>query len=250
MMKSNLFKTLFVAGLCLSGTSAFAQSCDELPDHAALTAALKLSTAATSKVENGGLGFNMWGTLINRDGEVCAVTMTGDDRGDQWPISRAISAQKANTANAGSLPGFALSTANLYAATQPGGSLFGIAFSNPIDTQVVYGNAEAYGTVRDPMVGKKPGGVSVFGGGLALYNNQGKLIGGLGVSGNTSCADHNVAWRTRKALNLDKVPAGVNPNGDDGIIYDMTDGVSASGYGHPECGGTEPDVARKIGAGQ
>jgi len=39
---------------------------------------------------------------------------------------RVISAQKANTANAFSLPQLALSTANLYSAVQPGGSLFGL----------------------------------------------------------------------------------------------------------------------------
>ena len=48
--------------------------------------------------------------LVNRDGVVCAVAFTGDDRGDQWPGSRVISAQKANTANAFSLPALALST--------------------------------------------------------------------------------------------------------------------------------------------
>ena len=46
-----------------------------------------------------------------------------------------ISAQKANTANAFSLEGFALSTANLFASTQPGGSLFGLQESNPVDTR-------------------------------------------------------------------------------------------------------------------
>ena len=55
----------------------------------------------------------MWATVVDRDGVVCAVAFTGDDRGDQWPGSRVISAQKANTANAFSLPGLALSTANL-----------------------------------------------------------------------------------------------------------------------------------------
>ena len=62
----------------------------------------------------------MWGTIVNRDGVVCAVAFTGQDRGDQWPGSRVISAQKANTGNAFSLPGLALSTANLFSAVSPG----------------------------------------------------------------------------------------------------------------------------------
>ena len=43
---------------------------------------------------------------------------------------------------------------------------------------------------------------------------SGKLVGGLGVSGDSSCADHNIAWRTRHNLNLDYVPGGVGPRRD------------------------------------
>ena len=72
----------------------------------------------------------------------------GDDRGDQWPGSRVISAQKANTANAFSLPALALSTANLYTAVQPGGSLFGLQESNPVNPEVAYaGKAEDFALV-------------------------------------------------------------------------------------------------------
>src|SRR5436189_1698118 len=129
----------------------------------------------------------MWATVVNRDGVVCAVTFTGTDRGSQWPGSRVISAQKANTANAFSLPGLVLSTANLYSAVQPGGSLFGLQESNPVDTSVAYGgNPAAYGRANDPMVGGRIGGVNLFGGGLGLYDKDGKLLGGIGVSGDTS----------------------------------------------------------------
>src|SRR5437879_12215581 len=57
------------------------------------------------------------------------------------------------------------------------------------------------------MVGKRIGGVNVFGGGLALYANRHVIAGGLGVSGDTSCADHNIAWRTRNLLGLDHLAA-------------------------------------------
>src|SRR2546426_12806954 len=169
-----------------------------LPSHAALTTALK----AVVKEQNGGLGFNMWAAVVNRDGEVCAVTFSGGDRGDQWPGSRVISAQKANTANAFSLPGFALSTANLFSVVQPGGTLFGLQESNPVDTSVAYqGPSQNYGQANDPMVGHKIGGVNVFGGGLALYNKEGKLVGAIGLSGDTSCTDHIIAWKVRHKLN-------------------------------------------------
>jgi uncharacterized protein GlcG (DUF336 family) len=186
----------------------------------------------------------MWATVVNRDGVVCAVVFTGGDRGDQWPGSRVISAQKANTANAFSLPNLSLSTANLYSAVQPGGSLFGLQASNPVDTGVAYGgNPANYGRSNDPMVGNRIGGVNVFGGGLALYNSDHELIGAIGVSGDSSCADHNIAWKTRSNLGLDYVPGGVSgdPARKDNIVYDITPqagqmpGVSASGWGQPHC---------------
>src|SRR5262245_52329254 len=174
--------------------------CTGLPSHAQLQAALK-SVVDVGGTNNSGFGLNMWATTVNRDGQVCAVAFSGNDRGDQWPGSRVISAQKANTANAFSLPGLALSTANLYTAVQPGGTLFGLQHSNPVDTDVAYrGSSKNYGQANDPMGGGKIGGVNVFGGGLALYNKDHKLVGAVGISGDTSCTDHVVAWKVRKAL--------------------------------------------------
>jgi len=217
--------------------------------------ALKASVAPA--VKNGGFDLQMWATIVDRDGFVCAVAFSGADRDDQWPGSRVISAQKAHTANAFSLDGLALSTANLYTAVQPGGSLFGLQESNPVNPEAAYkGDPKAYGTPQDGMVGKKIGGVNVFGGGLGLYTSAGQVIGGLGVSGDSSFADHNVAWRVRKALGLDKNgtgPAGVSSAGTDAIIYDVifSQGrfVSPSGWGHPECAPSSTKVALDIGAG-
>ena len=233
-------------------------SCSNLPSWDDLKAAL---TAARKETNNGGLNTDMWGTIVDRDGVVCAVAFTGTDRGSQWPGSRVISAQKANTANSFSLPGLALSTANLYTATQPGGSLFGLQLSNPVSTDIAYrGNPANYGQKNDGMVGGRIGGINVFGGGLGLYNSAHQLIGGIGVSGDTSCADHNIAYKTRHTLLLDYVPAGVaGNNGDtahkDNAIFDITPqgggdlnagggqmpGVSTSmpafGFGHPSCHG-------------
>ena len=223
-------------------------SCRGLPSHGALRAAL---TAAQSQA-NGGFSLHMWGTVVNRDGVVCAVAFTGDDRGAQWPGSRIISAQKANTANAFSLPGLALSTANLYTAVQPGGSLFGLQESNPVNILAAYGGRPGnFGRPNDPLVGERIGGINVFGGGLALYTSDGKLVGGLGVSGDSSCADHNIAWRVRDTLDLDSVPGGVSGDATrpDNIVYDITPqtgqmpGVSAGGWGHPGCSAAATAIA-------
>lgn len=216
---------------------------NSLPTHTEVRDALKKIVAEG----NGGFGLNMWATLVNRDAEVTVVTFSGDERGDQWPGSRVISAQKANTANAFSLPNLALSTANLFTATQPSGSLFGLQHSNPVDTTVAYGGDNALiGTQNDPMVGKKIGGVNVFGGGLALYGEDGTLLGALGVSGDSSCADHNIAWKLRSVLGLATIPGGVSPEGDDNIVNDIVNGVSSSGWGHPLCTPESAQMAREF----
>lgn len=231
-----------------------ANGCGSLPGYAALKAALESATFA----ETSGLNNQMWGTIVDRDGIVCAVAFSGLNRGAQWPGSRVISAQKANTANSFSLDassssggsgqakGLALSTANLYSAVQPGGSLFGLQESNPVDTGVAYqGPSSSYGTPLDPMVGQKIGGVNVFGGGLALYAAGEQIVGAVGVSGDTSCADHFIGWRVRHSLVLDHMKNTAGVSGDssrpDNIIFDITPnlsggtGISAGGFGHPTC---------------
>ena len=267
---SHVMRTAIVAAAVslVCGTSAaqdgVGNACAGLPSHADVRAALIQAV----KDETSGLNNQMWATLVNRDGVVCAIAFSGVNRAAQWPLSRVISAQKANTANALSLDsssnsngsgqpaGLALSTANLYSAVNPGGSLYGLQHSNPVDASAAYkGPSAQNGTPNDPLVGAKPGGVNVFGGGLALYAAGHRVVGGVGVSGDTSCADHNIAWRVRNILNLDHMaangplPAVPGPAslfaGDsthpDNIIFDITPnpdggtGNSASGFGHPTC---------------
>jgi uncharacterized protein GlcG (DUF336 family) len=234
-----------------------ANDCKSLPGYAALKSALDAATAA----ETSGLNNQMWATIVDKDGVVCAVAFSGVNRHAQWRASRVIAAQKANTASSlgldstsssggsGQANGLALSTANLYSAVQPGGSLFGLQASNPVNTTVAYaGPAANWGTANDPMVGHEIGGINVFGGGLALYAPGKKFVGGVGVSGDTSCADHNIAWRVRNNLKLDHL-AGVggvsgDPEHPDNIVFDITanpnggTGNSAGGFGHPKCPNT------------
>jgi uncharacterized protein GlcG (DUF336 family) len=214
--------------------------CAGLPDHSHLRSALQ-SVMKLGREKTTGLGNHRWGAVVNRDGIVCSVAFSGDNRGDQWPGSRAIAAEKANTANALSVPAFALATGNLYAASQPGQSLYGLITTAPPNGDAAYGGDPAqFGQPNDPLVGKVIGGIVVFAGGLPLYDTSGQLLGGLGISGDTSCADHVVAWKVRHTLNLDGVPAGIAPNATDNLIFDIQNGVSVSGYGHPTCKGGLP----------
>jgi uncharacterized protein GlcG (DUF336 family) len=252
-------------GLLAGPALAAGDNCSQLTSYSQqLKSALKGSVRYSG---NGGLNNDMWATIVDTSGIVCAVAFSGTDYTSQWLGSRVISAQKANTGNAFSLGSgtqgtvIAISSANLYSAVQPGGSLYGLQASNPVDTSAAYGegpgqsfptNASTFGTSSDPLVGQRVGGINVFGGGLALYSRGGIRVGGLGVSGDTSCTDHMVAWRTRSALGLDHFagvggPAALPPTNDtthpDNIIFDIAVnalgqtqiGVSASGFGHPQC---------------
>src|SRR6059036_1727309 len=180
---ARVFATFAAVCLCMIvGLTAYAEKdkdkdkkndhsdCKSLPNYAALKGALDTAVQA----ETSGFNLQMWATIVNRDGIVCAVAFSGTDRGAQWPGSRVISAQKANTANSFSLDsssfsnasgqsaGLALSTANLYSAVNPGGSLYGLQHSNPVNPAVAYaGNPENYGQANDPMVGRRIGGVNV-----------------------------------------------------------------------------------------
>jgi len=240
-----MFKFFTISLLVILSQNSFAKSCADLPNHDAVKKAL----IEVRNQENGGFNLDMWATVVDRSGTVCVVAMSGSKEDSQWPGSRVISAQKANTANAFSLPGLALSTANLYAAVQPGGSLFGLQESNPVNPALAYkGDSKNFGSKKDPMVGERIGGVNVFGGGLALYNSKGEILGGIGLSGDSSCADHNIAWKLRNKLNLDYVPNGVSPTKDDQIIYDIQSGKSSGGFGHANCAGKEKDIFTQLPA--
>lgn len=129
--------------------------------------------------------------------------------------------------------------------------MFGLQASNPIDAQTAYqGNPNRYGLAADPLVGKKIGGINVFGGGLGLYKVKGGnkyIVGAIGVSGDSSCADHNIAWRTRTNLGGFVIPAGVSKAGDDGIVYSAD--TVYTGWEHPNCGNGEVAVTESIAAG-
>jgi uncharacterized protein GlcG (DUF336 family) len=241
------------AGLALPlAGPASAQEKAQCPvDHDKLAEVLKQSVKASGGPDHGGLPVNEWAAVVNRNGVVCAVAFSGNKPTDQWLGSRSIAVEKANTVNAFGLDAYAISTANLWAPSQPGGSLYGAANSNPPVAQDLYaGPPDKWGTGADPLVGKVVGGVIAFGGGLALYDENKHIVGGLGASGNTSCADHNIAWRIRQALQLDHVPNGPSPDHNDGIVYDVgQDGKSQSGWGHPTCGFNAPQIAQELHAG-
>ena len=197
--------------------------CQNLPSAAQLRQLLIQSQSVNTPI--GGLfqGTRMWGAVVNRDGEVCAYATSTNDATQVWPGSQAIAKSKAYTANAFSLDTLPLSTARLYTFTQPGHSLWSLGQSNLFNSQFL-APPDGQGGGKNQIAG----GLIFFGGGVPLYQN-GKIVGGLGVSGDTSCADHEIAKRVR---NL----AGLNPAGGqlaDDIVYSLPDPPSV--FAHPVC---------------
>lgn len=237
-MNKKLVLALLTAGFSFGAVQAQA-ACKDVSYAAldAIAAGVERAPApAAAATGTGGFGLNMWVTFVDETGKVCAVTTTGAKGAlagnSGWLGSRVISAQKANTANAFSLNGVSISSGALYAAVQPGGSLFGLQESNPVNAEAAYsGSPSNYGKEGDPLTGKRIGGVNVFGGGIALYKGSVK-IGAIGVSGDTSCTDHAFAWKVRSDLGL--APTGLAA---DFEKINLTGTFGALGD-HPDCANT------------
>ena len=208
-------------------------NCQGLPDTATLQAQLQAAPSIPSTDPSGiggavgGLfgGIRMWAAVVNRNGELCAFVTSTTDPTQVWPGSQAIAKAKAYTANAFSLDTFSLSTARLYTLTQPGHSLWSLGDSNLFNPQFL-SPPGGQGGGKNQIAG----GLIFFGGGVPLYINGGtKIVGGLGISGDTSCADHEIAKRVRHLLGMDPL---AGPKADD-ITYSVPDG--ASPFTHPQC---------------
>src|SRR3954453_24087098 len=77
--------------------SGEARAADCPVNHDQLTKALKSSVKASGGPTNGGFDTHEWASVVTRDGTVCAVTFSGNKAGDQWPGSRVVAMEKANT---------------------------------------------------------------------------------------------------------------------------------------------------------
>jgi uncharacterized protein GlcG (DUF336 family) len=223
-----LKKGLIVAAAALAiSTPALADGDCNIPDGTVKNLQAKLAAVVNLPDANGGLfkPNRMWSAVVDRQGILCSVVRSDPDA---WPGSRSIAIAKASTANDFSNNKTALSTANLYSFTQPAntavattfpaGSLYGLNNSNPFNPEF-----QPQGT----GVGNVPGGIITFGGGVPLYMG-GQVIGGLGVSGDTACADHAIAFRMRRLAGLDATPSS------DNIVY-LGAGELPHDVGHPHC---------------
>jgi len=242
-MRGRVWILAGTAILAVTGASAQTNGCAALPNNVQLKKALM----AARQAERSGLNAQQWAAIVDRNGVVCAVAFTGLDATTQLGIARISSAMRANSANAfsydstsssngaGFKAGLALSSANLYTATQPGGFVGGLTNSYPVNQAAAFSKqTDLFGTESDPMIGQAIGGFIGIGGGVGLFGAGQVALGGLGVAGDHSCTDHDIAWRTRNLLNLDHLggfpPLSGDPDRPDNIVYD-----TASGLAHPKC---------------
>ena len=122
---------------------------------------LDLALALTEKVKSKAreMGVNAVVAVSNAAGNPLSVQCMDDS----YIASYDVALNKAYTVVALKMP-----TTTLKELAQPGGSLYGIQFTNG-------------------------GKIVIFGGGVPLYSKSGKIIGGLGVSGGSEAEDTALA---------------------------------------------------------
>lgn len=242
-----LLASAILAGAAFAG-SAMANSCKDLPTAAELKSTL--TSIATGPAANSGMGMPVWLSLLSTEGTVCAVVHSlPSDVDVTTELSmghRIYSIHKANTSNAFSHSHISIATATLFTATQPGGALSSDASTLNAPIAIFDGDTKKFGTKNDPLIGKRVGGVTGLGGGLALFDSNKKKVGAIGVSGDTLCTDHVIAWKVREALKggaytVANVPFGISSTHQDQMVQDVTEspyggaGLSKGTYGHPTC---------------
>lgn len=158
---------------------------------------------------NGGLlgtPNTMWSAIVDGQGVLCSVVSIDPDA---WPGSRSIAIAKAATAKQlQQQPARAIHRQPVF--VHPTGQyraddedLPGRLVLRPQQLQPFNPDLQEQGA----GVREVPGGIITFGSGVPLYE-RGRVIGGLGVSGDSACADHAVAFRMRKLADLDGTPGG------------------------------------------
>src|SRR2546428_2061309 len=200
IVSATLLLSFATAGAHAQGREA---NCSALPTAEQLKQFL--AAAPFHGGEAGGLfhGTRMGAAVVNRNGDLCAFATSTDDPTQVRPGNRAIAKAKAYPANAFSLDALALSTAMLYTFTQPGHSLWGLNQSNLFNADFLAPPSGAGGGR-----GQIAGGIITFGGGVALYAGS-HVVGGVGISGDTACTDHEIAKRGRDEAGMNPPRGGV-----------------------------------------
>lgn len=84
------FSMFSSSAVVYAGDDGHHHPCNQLASHAKLKDVLQHAIAPTTDgaITNGGFELNMWATLMDNDGTVCAVAKSGNKINDQWLGSR------------------------------------------------------------------------------------------------------------------------------------------------------------------
>ena len=194
--------TLVIAGVLFSLGSAPGEAASERLTNAEVDA-IVAAAVTQANIEESGLRVDAAGdprptkmhiAVVDRDGKLRVLRSMPD----AWIGSIAIAKAKAYTAAAFSSDENALTSRSIGLLSQPGGPLWHIGNSNEPNTGM--------GSVT-------PQGLIEFPGGLPLYKN-GKLVGGIGVSGDGVDQDEDVAeagacgFQPPSVIRVDTVSSG------------------------------------------
>jgi uncharacterized protein GlcG (DUF336 family) len=193
-----------------------------IPDNPLLSPSLRRGPGGVGGFLDGTI---VWAAVVNRNGQLCAWITSTSDATVPKPFAQAAAKALAYTANATRLVLGHGSTANMYTLTQPGGYLWGIEKTNPFNPRFLLPPTDT-----TTGLGEITGGIITIGGGVPLHQG-GEVIGGLGVAGDTPCADHEMAKRVRDL-------AGLNPPSGPGIDDIRYVEAGDEGDTHPLCPNT------------
>jgi hypothetical protein len=243
-MKKQILTTVLLAGSAFATSAMAGATCADLPKASELKKALVAVMADPNG--NGGVQSPQWLSLVDASGTVCAVVHSepaGTDVTTHTSIThRVFSVGKAGTSNGFSTSHIGVSTAQLWYGSQYDQITNGLSAVTNSTLSPFVGDPVTWGTLADPLIGKRAGTGVALPGGLPLYNSTKTKVGAIGVSGDFRCTDHVIAWKVREKLRNGAYTVannvfGVSAAHNDAMMQDIdpATGKSASGFGFVRC---------------
>ena len=190
----------------------------------------QLKTVVNLSDANGGIfkPNRMWAAIVDRQGVLCSIHSSAEfaPSTDVWPGSRAIAIAKAGTANDFSNNGLApLHREPLRPHTARRITLR--PETTPIHSSRRISTSRNMHPATHPVASSPSAAASPC---TAAARSSARSA----VSGDSSCADHAIAFRMRLLAGYNTLPGGVAPDNTDNIIY-AANGTPPTGFEQPHC---------------
>lgn len=199
-MNNKLSTTIILGSLMALGSISTAFAAAGLTTEQAGAIFLKCKEEANqtpSAFRGAGNNTKMWCAVVNREGTLKLIKATDTDESpknimitDAWRVSIEVAIAKAFSGIALSSDQNAVTSRDLGTLSQPGQPLWGIGNTNPY--RPLTGNKPL--KPDDEILARKHHGIVTFPGGVPVYTcDTHKLVGGVGVSGDSVDNDETVA---------------------------------------------------------